>query len=205
MLAPFQALALHAGQDFLTLQYNPLALSEPLLTPVTFSASVGKHLSHCHLLSALTSLPSTIQLMTLMEAQKNQKPLCHPFSMHLLTDLQTRQVAVMGAVTNQNPNPDPEPDNPDLCTPPGSPDMLNQFLGGLQQLAHSITANQRPPPAPQPEKVKVCNPDTFNGLDPQKLCSFLVACNLHFQDHPYAFPNDEKKSSLSSHTWIVLQ
>jgi hypothetical protein len=30
-----------------------------------------------------------------------------------------------------DPNPDPEPDNPDPCTPPGSPDMLNQFLGGL--------------------------------------------------------------------------
>jgi hypothetical protein len=47
-----------------------------------------------------------------------------------------------------DPNPDPEPDNPDPCTLPGSPDMLNQFLGGLRQLAHSITANQQPPPAP---------------------------------------------------------
>jgi hypothetical protein len=41
-----------------------------------------------------------------------------------------------------DPNPNPEPDNPDLRTPLGSPDMLNQFLGGLRQLAHSITANQ---------------------------------------------------------------
>jgi hypothetical protein len=41
-----------------------------------------------------------------------------------------------------DPNPVPEPDNPDPRTPPGSPDMLNQFLGGLRQLAHSITANQ---------------------------------------------------------------
>jgi hypothetical protein len=41
-----------------------------------------------------------------------------------------------------DPNPDPEPDNPDPHTLPGFPDMLNQFLGGLQQLAHSITANQ---------------------------------------------------------------
>jgi hypothetical protein len=92
-----------------------------------------------------------------------------------------------------DPNPDPEPDNPDPRTPPGSPDMLNQFLGGLRQLAHSITANQRPPPAPRPEKVKVRDPDTFNGSDPRKLRSFLVACNLHFRDRPYAFPDDEKK------------
>jgi hypothetical protein len=33
----------------------------------------------------------------------------------------------------------------------------------------------------------------FNGSDLQKLRSFLVACNLHFQDRPYAFPDDEKK------------
>jgi hypothetical protein len=30
-----------------------------------------------------------------------------------------------------DPNPNPEPDNPDPCTLLGSPDMLNQFLGGL--------------------------------------------------------------------------
>jgi hypothetical protein len=30
-----------------------------------------------------------------------------------------------------DPNPNPEPDNPDLHTLLGSPDMLNQFLGGL--------------------------------------------------------------------------
>jgi hypothetical protein len=60
-------------------------------------------------------------------------------------------------------------------------------------LAHSITANQQPPPAPQPEKVKVCDPDTSNGSDLRKLRSFLVACNLHFQDCPYTFPDDKKK------------
>jgi hypothetical protein len=41
-----------------------------------------------------------------------------------------------------DPNPNPEPDNPDPHTLPGFPDMLNQFLGGLRQLAYSITANQ---------------------------------------------------------------
>jgi hypothetical protein len=46
---------------------------------------------------------------------------------------------------------------------------------------------------PQPEKVRVHDPDTFNGSDLWKLCSFLVACNLHFRDRPYAFPDDEKK------------
>jgi hypothetical protein len=101
MLAPFWVLALHVEQDFLAPQYNPLALSEPLLAPVTFSAQVGKHLLYCHLLLVLTFLPSTIQSMTFMEVQKNQNPLCHPLNMHPPTDLQTCQWVVMGAVMNQ--------------------------------------------------------------------------------------------------------
>ena len=98
-----------------------------------------------------------------------------------------------GGGDDPDPTPQPNPDEPDPPIPPGPPDMLNQFLGGLHELAHSITANQRPPSAPRPEKAKVRDPDTFNGSDPRKLRSFLVACNLHFRDRPYAFLDDEKK------------
>jgi hypothetical protein len=101
----FQALALCTGEDFLILQYNPLALLEPSLAPVTYSTPVGKRPPHCHLLSALASLPLTIQSMTLTEAWKNQKPLCHPLTMHLPTDLRTHQVAAMGMVMNQAQTP----------------------------------------------------------------------------------------------------
>ena len=90
-------------------------------------------------------------------------------------------------------NPNFKPEEPDPPIPLGSTDMLNQFLGGLHQLAQRITANQRPPSAPQPKKVKVRDSNTFNRSDPWKLRSFLVACNLHFQDHPHAFLDDEKK------------
>jgi len=54
-------------------------------------------------------------------------------------------------------------------------------------------ALQQPPAPPRVEKVKVREPDTFDGSDPRKLRSFLLACNSHFRDRPYAFPNDEKK------------
>ena len=47
-----------------------------------------------------------------------------------------------GGGDNPNPTPQPNPDEPDPPTLPGSPDMLNQFLGGLRQLSHNITANQ---------------------------------------------------------------
>ena len=89
--------------------------------------------------------------------------------------------------------PNPDPDEPDPRTPPDPPDLLHQFLGGLHQLSHSITTNQQPPATPRTEKAKVRDPDTFDGSDPRKLRSFLVACNLHFRDRPHAFLDDERK------------
>jgi hypothetical protein len=43
------------------------------------------------------------------------------------------------------------------------------------------------------EKIKVREPDTFDGSDPRKLRDFLVSCNLHFQDRPNVFADDERK------------
>ncbi|KAG6326261.1 hypothetical protein ID866_12828, partial [Astraeus odoratus] len=39
-------------------------------------------------------------------------------------------------------------------------------------------------------RTKVHEPDTFDGTDPKKLCTFLVQCELNFQDHPSAFKKD---------------
>jgi hypothetical protein len=96
-----------------------------------------------------------------------------------------------------NPGEDPDYDPDDHPTPPGSPpgtpDMAGQFLGAIQSLATNLISMQRPAATPRPEKVKVREPEPFDGSDPRKLRSFLVSCNLHFRDRPYAFPNDEKK------------
>ena len=42
-------------------------------------------------------------------------------------------------------------------------------------------------------KTKVCKPDTFNGSDPRKLHTFLVLCELNFQNRPKAFAMDRTK------------
>ncbi|KAG6328915.1 hypothetical protein ID866_10175 [Astraeus odoratus] len=39
----------------------------------------------------------------------------------------------------------------------------------------------------------VCKPNTFDGTDPKKLCTFLVQCKLNFQDHPSTFKKDHPK------------
>ena len=36
-------------------------------------------------------------------------------------------------------------------------------------------------------------PDTFNGTDPKKLHTFLVQCELNFQDPPKVFRTDRTK------------
>ena len=33
-----------------------------------------------------------------------------------------------------------------------------------------------------PSRVKIGEPDPFDGLDPKKLCTFLLQCKLNFQD-----------------------
>jgi hypothetical protein len=106
-----------------------------------------------------------------------------------------------------NPGEDPDYDPNDhptlLGSPPGTPDMTGQFLGAIQSLATNLISMQHPAATPRPEKVKVCEPEPFDGSDPRKLRSFLVSCNLHFRDRPYAFPNNEKNPLLSQ--WLSNQ
>ncbi|KAG6326989.1 hypothetical protein ID866_12100 [Astraeus odoratus] len=42
-------------------------------------------------------------------------------------------------------------------------------------------------------RTKVCKPDTFDSTDPKKLCTFLVQCELNFQDCPSTFKKDRTK------------
>ena len=42
-------------------------------------------------------------------------------------------------------------------------------------------------------KTKVRKPDMFNRSDPCKLCTFLILCELNFQNHPKAFAMDHAK------------
>ena len=41
--------------------------------------------------------------------------------------------------------------------------------------------------------TSIHKPDTFNGTDPMKLCTFLVQCELNFQDRQRAFNVDQAK------------
>ena len=45
--------------------------------------------------------------------------------------------------------------------------------------------------------TKVREPDTFDGTDPKKLCTFFVQCELNFQDQPKAFRTDQAKVTFA--------
>jgi len=45
--------------------------------------------------------------------------------------------------------------------------------------------------------AKVCEPDTFDGMDPKKLWTFLVQCELCFQDHAKAFRQDRARVTFA--------
>ena len=66
--------------------------------------------------------------------------------------------------------------------------VLLQLTRVVTSLTHSTTASCQPS---EPQcRMKIREPDQFDGSDPQKLCTFLVQCELNFQDHPRSFDND---------------
>src|SRR5882724_3434746 len=42
-------------------------------------------------------------------------------------------------------------------------------------------------------KPKLWEPDSFDGSDSCKLCTFILQCKLNFQDHKYMFEDDTNK------------
>ena len=78
-------------------------------------------------------------------------------------------------------------------------DQLNQLDPGLivfSNLAGAINAlarNAQRNSESSSSRTRIRKPDTFNGTDPKKLCTFLVQCELNFQDRRRAFNADRAK------------
>ncbi|KAG6327533.1 hypothetical protein ID866_11556 [Astraeus odoratus] len=121
-------------------------------------------------------------------------------------------------VTHQTPSCPGNPGNPsrdDLGDDPGD-DLFNDNDNGdennnndidkatnvLQALGHAIenlacTTWCDEDSSTSSGKMRVCKPDTFNGTDLKKLYTFLVQCELNFQDHPHVFHLDHSKVTFA--------
>jgi len=92
-----------------------------------------------------------------------------------------------GAPPNPNPNPDPgNADGNGDGDPNHRPDLRDNLADAISALADSIAQ-------PHTQHSKIQEPVQFDGSDSQKLWSFLVQCQLNFNDRVTAFAADKSK------------
>jgi hypothetical protein len=71
-------------------------------------------------------------------------------------------------------------------------------MTALTQAIHGLVQATRRTVAPETsQRTKVREPDTFDGMEPRKLRTFLVQCELNFQDHPRAFRADRAEVTFA--------
>ena len=82
----------------------------------------------------------------------------------------------------------------------GNPDTGGDLAVAIALLAQTLaTQNIHLPPTPHASAAPVTSPtrlrepDTFNGLDTNKLRVFILQCSLHFQDRTNAFSSGRTK------------
>ena len=92
---------------------------------------------------------------------------------------------------------DNDNDNEDFVD---APDKLDPNLAVFHNLAltvNRLSRSSRRTNDPSSSHAKVHEPDTFNGMEPNKLRTFLVQCKLCFQDRPKAFCQDRAKVTFA--------
>ena len=104
--------------------------------------------------------------------------------------------------THANPA-EPMAEDPSAATNTTSapdPNMGGDLAAAIALLAQTLAAqNVHPPPAlyaltaPVTLPTRLQEPDTFDGLDANKLRVFILQCSLHFQDHANALPSSRAK------------
>ncbi|KAG6327329.1 hypothetical protein ID866_11760 [Astraeus odoratus] len=79
--------------------------------------------------------------------------------------------------------------------------LTTQMDNPILTLTHAITllscATRHRPADSGTVHTKVHEPNTFDGMDPKKLCEFLIQCELNFCDRPQAFHLDAWKVSFA--------
>ena len=103
-----------------------------------------------------------------------------------------------GGPSDDNPNgDDPDGDYPDLGDEDNDlVDLPEQDDTGMiifNNLSHAIDRLACISRPSESSHTKVHEPDTFDSTNSKKLCTFLVQCELNFQDWPKAFWTDRAK------------
>jgi len=94
-----------------------------------------------------------------------------------------------------NPSSSPSIQTPSVVVPDPSdePGETGGDLAAAIALLAKTLAAPRAEAAPTAHPTKLREPDTFDGSDANKLCTFIFQCSLHFKDRANIFSNDLAK------------
>ncbi|KIO00538.1 hypothetical protein M404DRAFT_152440 [Pisolithus tinctorius Marx 270] len=96
---------------------------------------------------------------------------------------------------DDDPGNDPDDNGPgddDLDFPDPDTEPTITVLDNLASAIKLLARNAHTTPESS-SRTKLHKPDTFDGTDPKKLCTFFIQCELNFQDRPRAFRTDRAK------------
>ncbi|KAG6326721.1 hypothetical protein ID866_12368 [Astraeus odoratus] len=93
---------------------------------------------------------------------------------------------------DNNSNDNDDNDNYEDTNNSTQEDQAIQVFKSLTHAIDSLACTSRKSSSSS-SQTKVHEPDTFDGTDPKKLWTFLVQCELNFQDCPSAFKKDRAK------------
>ncbi|KAG6326619.1 hypothetical protein ID866_12470, partial [Astraeus odoratus] len=155
-----------------------------------------KHEDAEHFLSGSRQIPSASDRQPPLSARCSSPttPRQEPHIRTLAEELEDAEFRTPDGPGGNDPDPD-DPDNDDggdNNTP--DPDTEDNPLLALTNTITCLSnATRCRPEDSGAAHTKVCEPDTFNGMDPKKLCEFLIQCELNFHDRPQAFRLDSRK------------
>ena len=165
-------------------------------------------------LSALTSTrrsPTSILQFRGFSTQERTTPTCHAPSAFVeeINDNQEDYVPSDDGPGDDGPDGDdpsvndPEPHNDDddeegepLDSLPGQDDAGMIIFNNLSITIDRLVCSARSSNSSS-SCTKVHEPDTFDGTDPKKLCTFFVQCKLNFQDWLKAFRTNRVKVTFA--------
>ncbi|KAG6326883.1 hypothetical protein ID866_12206 [Astraeus odoratus] len=170
-----------------------------------------KHEDAKHYLSGSCQIPSASDCHPPLSAHHSSPATPHanlstphhePHIRTLAKELEDAEFRTPDSPGGSGPDPrepdDPDNDNGDNDNNTSNPSIKdNPLLVLTNAISHLSCATRHRPKDSGSVHTKVCEPDTFDSMDPKKLCEFLIQCELNFHNRLQAFHLDSQKVSFA--------
>ncbi|KAG6326360.1 hypothetical protein ID866_12730 [Astraeus odoratus] len=140
-----------------------------------------------HFLSGSRQIPSVSDRQPPLSARHSSPttPCQEPHIQTLAEELEDAKFRTPDGPGGNDPDPDdPDDDDGGNDNVPDPDTEDNPLLVLTNAITRLSNATRHRPEDSGAACTKVCEPDTFDGMDPKKLCEFLIQCELNFCDRP---------------------